>query len=189
RALERAGATLVPVDLPLARHAAAMGYLTIAIEAGAALREVAALKGREFGHDLQIFLAGVHAFAADDYVVAQRLREALRGEAERALRSVDLIALPTTANVAPPITDAEAASGLLDTHALDAACRFAFLGNLLGLPACSVPVGTGAHGLPVGLQLVGDAWDEASVLAAAAELERLGVAASQRAPDALDLLG
>ena len=189
RALERAGAKLVPVDLPLARHAAAMGYLTIAIEAAAALREVAALKGREFGHDLQIFLAGVHAFAADDYIVAQRLREALRGEAERTLRSVDLIALPTTANVAPPITDAEAASGLLDTAALDAACRFAFLGNLLGLPACSVPVGAGAHGLPVGLQLVGDAWDEASVLAAAAELERLGVAASQRAPDALDLLG
>jgi aspartyl-tRNA(Asn)/glutamyl-tRNA(Gln) amidotransferase subunit A len=52
-----------------------------------------------------------------------------------------------------------------------------------------VPVGTGAHGLPVGLQLVGDAWDEASVLAGMAELERLGVARAIRAPGALDLLG
>jgi aspartyl-tRNA(Asn)/glutamyl-tRNA(Gln) amidotransferase subunit A len=188
RAFERAGATLVPVELALAHHAAAIGYLTIAIEAAAALREVTALKGREFGDDLQIFLAGVEGFAVDDYVLAQRLRDALRDEVARVLQDVDLIALPTAADIAPPITDAEAASGILDTDALDAACRFAFLGNLLGLPACSVPVGTGAHGLPVGLQLLGDAWDEASVLAAAAELERLGVARPVRAPGALDLL-
>ncbi len=187
RALERDGAELVPLELPLARHAAAIGYLTISAEAVAALRDVQRLKGRELGADLRIFLAGAGAFLPDDYVDAQRLREELRVEMARALERVDLVCLPSAANVAPPVTDAEAASGILDTHALDAACRFAFLGNLTGLPACSVPVGHDG-GLPIGLQFVGDAWDEACVLAATAHLERLGVTRLDPAPNVLDLL-
>ena len=59
---------------------------------------------------------------------------------------------------------------------LDALCRYAFLGNLSGLPAASAPVGRDAKDLPIGLQLVGDAWDEATVLAALAQLERTGAA-------------
>jgi Asp-tRNA(Asn)/Glu-tRNA(Gln) amidotransferase A subunit family amidase len=188
RALEREGAELVTLDLPLARHAAAIGYLTISIEAAAGLRDVYASKARELGPDLRVFLAGTSAFAWDDYVDAQRLREALRAEVESALRRVDLVCLPTTAGVAPPITDAEAASGILDTRALDAACRFVFLANLLGLPACSVPVGADGAGLPIGLQFIGDAWDEACVLSAMAHLERVGVTRLAPVPDALDLL-
>jgi len=187
-ALEREGAELVALELPLARHAAAIGYLTIAIEARAALREVEARVGGALGPDLRIFLAGVSAFASDDYVDAQRLREALREEAAAALRVVDLIALPTAASTAPAVSATEARSGILDMRALDAACRFVFLGNLLGLPAASAPVGVDGAGLPIGLQLIGDAWDEASVLAAVAHLERLGVATVPRAPGAVDLL-
>lgn len=59
-------------------------------------------------------------------------------------------------------------------------CRFCFLGNLTGLPAASAPVGIDGAGLPVGLQLMGDAWDEATVLAACAHLERVGVAVPRR---------
>jgi aspartyl-tRNA(Asn)/glutamyl-tRNA(Gln) amidotransferase subunit A len=50
------------------------------------------------------------------------------------------------------------------------------LGNLTGLPCGVAPVGADDHGLPVGVQLMGDAWDEAAVIAALAELERAGVA-------------
>jgi aspartyl-tRNA(Asn)/glutamyl-tRNA(Gln) amidotransferase subunit A len=189
RALEADGAELVPLELPLAKHAAAIGYLTIAIEATTALREVEALAWSELSADLRVFLAGVNAFASDDYVDAQRLREALREEVAGALTRVDLIALPTTADVAPPITPAEARSGIIDTHALENACRFVFLGNLLGLPACSAPVGRDARGLTIGLQLVGDAWDEACVLAAMAHLERTGAARVVEAPGVFDLLG
>ncbi|HTQ05158.1 MAG TPA: amidase [Polyangiaceae bacterium] len=187
RALEREGAELVPLELPLARHAAAIGYMTISLEALVGLREVLATHAADLGADLRIFLASSGAFQPDDYVEGQRLREALRVEMANALRRVDLVCLPSSAGVAPPITDAEAASGILDTHALDAACRFAFLGNLTGLPACSAPVGEDA-GLALGLQFVGDAWDEACVLAAMAHLERLGVTRLEPAPNALDLL-
>ena len=63
-------------------------------------------------------------------------------------------------------------------------CRFNFLANPTGLPASSAPVGTDPDGLPVGLQFVGDAWDEPTVLALVAHLERIG-AATPRRPRAL----
>jgi aspartyl-tRNA(Asn)/glutamyl-tRNA(Gln) amidotransferase subunit A len=126
---------------------------------------------------------------ADDYVDAQRLREKLRSDIQAALREVDVIALPTTATTAPTITDAEARSGIIDTTALDAACRFAFLGNLTGLPAASAPVGKDGSGLPVGLQVLGDAWDEACVLQVLGHLERIGVATAPKPRGAVDLLG
>jgi aspartyl-tRNA(Asn)/glutamyl-tRNA(Gln) amidotransferase subunit A len=87
------------------------------------------------------------------------------------------------------VTDAEAQSGFIDTRALDAACRFAFLGNLTGAPAGTVPVGRSSGGLPVGLQILGDAWDEACVLAVLAELERQGIGEVMRPKPAIDLLG
>ncbi|HEY3495018.1 MAG TPA: amidase family protein, partial [Polyangiaceae bacterium] len=187
RALERDGAALVPLELPLAAHAAAIGYMTIAIEALAGLREVRSLHGHELGLDLQLFLTAVSDFAPDDYVDAQRLRESLRDQLAGALRDVDVIALPTTANVAPPVTDAEARSSFIDPPALDAACRFSFLGNLTGLPAATAPVGA-SGALPIGLQIVGDAWDEACVLQVVAALERSGVASVRKPPGAIDLL-
>jgi aspartyl-tRNA(Asn)/glutamyl-tRNA(Gln) amidotransferase subunit A len=187
-ALARAGAKLVPIELPMAAHAAAIGYLTIAVEARAALREVELRHWDDLGADLKVFLSGVDGFAPDDYVDAQRLREKLRDETRDALRAVDVIALPTTATTAPTITDAEARSGIIDTAALDAACRFAFLGNLTGLPAASAPVGKDGAGLPIGLQILGDAWDEACVLSVVAHLERIGAAASPKPRGAIDLL-
>jgi aspartyl-tRNA(Asn)/glutamyl-tRNA(Gln) amidotransferase subunit A len=45
-----------------------------------------------------------------------------------------------------------------------------------------------ADGLPIGLQLVGDAWDEASVIAVMAHCERTGISARKTAPGWQDLL-
>jgi aspartyl-tRNA(Asn)/glutamyl-tRNA(Gln) amidotransferase subunit A len=67
-------------------------------------------------------------------------------------------------------------TGFLDSAGIREMCRFNFLGNLTGLPALSMPVGLDANGLPIGLQIVGDAWDEASVLAVAAHAERTQIA-------------
>ena len=51
-------------------------------------------------------------------------------------------------------------------------------GNLAGLPGVSVPIGLSANGLPLGLQLIGQPWGEADLLAAAEVLEsRAGFAA------------
>ena len=126
--------------------------------------------------DLQVSFASLSKVSAADYMNAQRLRTGARKEMARVLGEVDLLALPTTATTATRVTDAQMQSGFLDAGALDAMCRFTFLANLTGLPAASMPVGLDEAGLPIGLQLVGDAWDEATVLAATAHLERIEAA-------------
>ncbi|MEZ4231464.1 MAG: amidase [Polyangiaceae bacterium] len=188
RALEAAGAELVQVKLPLIRHAAAMGYLTIGLEIFSSMRLERAEHMDRLGLDVQLLMRGMEAFASDDYLDAQRLRARLRTETAKLLSEVDVLALPTTAATAPPISDAEAAQGFVDPPALEDACRFAFLGNLTGIPAGTAPVGLGAKGLPIGLQILGDAYDEACVLAVLAALERTGAARAERPASGLDLL-
>jgi aspartyl-tRNA(Asn)/glutamyl-tRNA(Gln) amidotransferase subunit A len=190
-ALEREGALLVPVKLGLGRYSAPIGYLTIGVEAFAAMSEIRAQHMDELGHDMQLFLAGLETFRPDDYVDAQRIRGSVRIELAAALREVDVLAMPATAVGAPPVSDEEARSGFIDPPLLDAMCRFAFLANVTGVPAGVAPIGSDRNGMPVGLQIVGDAWDEACVLQVLAHLERLGVAQVRRpgADAAVDLLG
>jgi aspartyl-tRNA(Asn)/glutamyl-tRNA(Gln) amidotransferase subunit A len=179
RALEAEGAVLVDVRMELARYAAPIGYLTISLEALAAHWELLQ-KGASFNADLAISHAVMERSTAIEYVQAQRLRSQLRRELATVLRDVDVLALPTTVNTAPKVTDAAFDGGFLDARAVDAVCRFNFLGNLTGLPALSAPVGVDGNSLPIGLQFVGDAWDEATVLAVGAHLERLGVAVARQ---------
>jgi aspartyl-tRNA(Asn)/glutamyl-tRNA(Gln) amidotransferase subunit A len=179
-ALERAGAVLVGIKVRLARFAAAIGYLTIGVEAFTAMSEIRAHHIDELGHDMQLFLAGLETFRPDDYLDAQRIREKLRLDLAETLRHVDVIAMPATAVTAPKVTDEEARTGFIDPPVLDAMCRFAFLANVTGVPAGVAPVGSDKNGMPVGLQILGDAWDEACVLQVLAHLERLGVAEVRR---------
>ncbi len=178
------GAILVDVRLDLARHAAPVGYLTISLEALASQMELFEASAA-FNADLAISHATIARVPAAQFVHAQRVRSGLRREVAKALRDVDVLALPTTATTATAVTDAEFDGGFLDPRAIDAMCRFNFLGNLTGLPALSAPVGVDGGGLPIGLQIVGDAWDEATVLAVGAHLERLGAASPRRPPVAV----
>jgi Asp-tRNA(Asn)/Glu-tRNA(Gln) amidotransferase A subunit family amidase len=179
RALEKEGATLVDTRLELARWAAPAGYLAIGMESFASHRELWAEQAA-FNGDLAISYATLGQMSASEYAQSQRVRSGLRAEIARAFGDVDLLALPTTATAAARVTDAEFDGGFLDARALDACCRFTFLGNLTGLPALTAPVGLDEARLPLALQLVGDAWDEATVLAAAAHLERIGAARVER---------
>jgi aspartyl-tRNA(Asn)/glutamyl-tRNA(Gln) amidotransferase subunit A len=179
--LAREGAVLVDVRLDLARYAAPVGYLTISLEALASQMELFE-GGAPFNADLAISHAAIARASAIQFMQAQRARSGLRREVATLLRDVDVLALPTTATTAPDVTDAEFDGGLLDARAVDAMCRFNFLGNLTGLPALTAPVGMDGHGLPIGLQFVGDAWDEATCLALGAHLERLATASPRRPP-------
>ena len=176
RALEREGAVIVPIVLPLAKLAPAIGYVSIGLEALASLRSEWRDHADEMSPDLQVTLAAVSTLAASEYADAQRIRSGLRRDVARVFANVDLMALPTTMDTATRVTIAQMRSGFLDAKVLHGLCRFNFLGNLTGLPALSCPVGRDEDGLPIGFQLVGDAWDEATVLAASAHLERIEVA-------------
>jgi aspartyl-tRNA(Asn)/glutamyl-tRNA(Gln) amidotransferase subunit A len=78
---------------------------------------------------------------------------------------------------------------MTDATALQNASRFVHLGNLTGLPAGTAPVGRDARGMPIGLQIVCDAWDEATVLQVLAHLERTEAAKVATPHITVDLFG
>jgi aspartyl-tRNA(Asn)/glutamyl-tRNA(Gln) amidotransferase subunit A len=189
RALERAGVELVDVSIPMARYAAQIGFVTIAAEIQSLSAAMFAQKRDAFGLDTQVLLLLAAQLDAREYLRAQSLRERLRREVMLALGVVDALALPTTQRTALRASSADDRNGRLDSAAVRSLCRFTFLANLTGLPCGTAPVGLDSEGLPIGLSLVGDAWDEATVLALLAELERSGAASAARPPYHVGLLG
>jgi flagellin len=124
-------------------------------------------------------LALLRGCATEHYFAARSVRAGLRRNLAAVMAGVDLLALPTTAALPPVWPFEEDQTAIVDEVANQQAVRFSFLANLTGLPAGTAPAGM-VDGLPVGLQLVGDAHDEASVIAGLAAVERLGIG---RVPD------
>lgn len=110
-------------------------------------------------------LAGAHVIETHGgrrYTRAQAVREVLREEFDAALDGADALLLPTMPDVAPPIES-------VGDPGFDLA-RNTRAANVTRLPAVSLPNGT-VDGLPVGLQLMGDAFDESGLLGTAAMVE------------------
>lgn len=189
RTLEKEGASIVRLEIPLARYAGIIGYLTIGPESAAAHLDPWTHRRNEIGDDVRLTFAFLSGISAVEQLDAQRLRNGLRREMAEALRRVDVLAMPTTAATAPRYTEEDARAHFVDPGAIEALTRYTFLGNLTGLPACTAPVGFDPAGLPIGFQILGDAWDEATVLSVAAHLERIGAARVERPRAAVDVLG
>lgn len=188
RVLERAGAELRDLSIPLAKHAPSIGYITIALEARTNLRQSWNEHADDMSPDLIISFAALDAFSALEFADAQRLRAGLRRDLAKHFESIDALMLPTTQNTAIFANTEDMNTGFLDSPALDSLCRFNFLGNLTGLPALSAPVGADRRGLPIGLQVIGDAFDEATTLAISATLEHAGGAVPKRPATSTDAL-
>lgn len=130
-------------------------------------------KRAKFTNDTRTNLALFRSFTASDYVAAQCLRRRIMLYLMDIFKKVDVIITPTTGMTAPVIPPAALKSGETDLQVAGNLMRFVTLANLLGLPAISIPVGYDKQGLPIGLQLIGRPWCEASILHLAAAVEEL----------------
>ena len=109
-----------------------------------------------------------HGYYDAYYVKAQKVRRLLADDFQAGFVHCDLIAAPVAPNVAWNLGEKSAdpvAMYLEDIYTLGV--------NLAGLPALSHPVGLGAHGRPVGLQLIGDYFSEARLLNAAHQFQQV----------------
>jgi aspartyl-tRNA(Asn)/glutamyl-tRNA(Gln) amidotransferase subunit A len=102
---------------------------------------------------------------AADYLAAQRARTVLRRQVGEILERVDAILSPTSAT--PPVALAS-----FDPDSRFREPSFVNPGNLLGLPAISVPCGFSSSGLPIGLQIMCGPFEEPKVFRIAAAYER-----------------
>ena len=96
-----------------------------------------------------------------DYVLTHQLRSRLRREYAQTLRTVDVLVLPSTpfpAPVAKEFRGEALVTGMFDLG------HFTGAFNLTGTPAISVPSGFNSAGLPMGMQILGKALDEPTVL-------------------------
>jgi aspartyl-tRNA(Asn)/glutamyl-tRNA(Gln) amidotransferase subunit A len=166
RVLEDMGAVVTDVDVPLIAEIPGGVTAIMLPEALTYHHKWMSERPDDYGDDVRYRLELGATFLAVHYVQAQRLRE-MAVEAWRAevFSKVDLIATPTTPITARPIEEGD----LQVTFNL---IRFTNPLNFLGVPAISVPCGFTAEGLPVGLQLGGRWWDEATILRAAHAYEQ-----------------
>jgi aspartyl-tRNA(Asn)/glutamyl-tRNA(Gln) amidotransferase subunit A len=142
-------------------------------EASAVLEPHLANRG-QFGPDVLALLDQGRLLPATDYIHAQRLRKQMQGDFAQVWSKVDCLIAPTTPNTAPRIGDTTVKLGGIEEDVRLATTRLVRSINLLGLPALSIPCGL-SSGLPVGLQIVGPAFEESLILRVGAALEDGGV--------------
>jgi Asp-tRNA(Asn)/Glu-tRNA(Gln) amidotransferase A subunit family amidase len=157
-ALAEAGATLVPIELKSMARIRVVNGALLAMEAAVLHRGRLRDRAGDYGEFARLRLLAAHAYAPGAYIRVRQARAVLRGLFELDCRNIDLLSTPTMPGPAPPL-------------GVPASTRFTAPFNLLGWPAITVPVGTTAEGLPLGLQLVGRPWDEATLLRAARVVE------------------
>lgn len=118
----------------------------------------------DYGDDVRALLEAGELYLATHYIQAQRYRTLLRDQFDDVLRDADAILTPTVPFTAPEVgaVDVTLESGeTLDI--ISAVMRYNALPPLVGLPALSVPCGFADDGLPVGMQLIGRAFDEGTL--------------------------
>ncbi len=167
--LEAAGARLVDVELHGLDATRVAHAVTILTEMRTAMDRFG--EAARFGIPTRINLALARAFSATDYVLAQQVRTRAIADLSKALEVADVIATPTTAISAPRVPVRDDRAGWSDLQSVTEVMRYAFLGNLTGFPALTVPVGHDPDGLPVGLQLMGRPWAEHTLLTAGSVVE------------------
>jgi aspartyl-tRNA(Asn)/glutamyl-tRNA(Gln) amidotransferase subunit A len=162
--LERAGAHVEEVSLPLSKYAAAAGRIISLTESAEIHEKFLRTRCADYSPDVRAgFLAG-QLILGKHYMKAQRLRSLIRQEIAAALRRVDALVTPTVPIPAPRIGHATVEIGQETIDIMSALSRLTRPANLAGFPAISVPCGFTQGGLPVGLQLTGRPFAEATIL-------------------------
>ncbi len=195
------GASIHPVTLAHSAHAVPVYYLLATAEASSnlarydgvrygtrvAARSVAdmydATRSEGFGAEVKRrIMLGTYVLSAGYYDAyyrkAQQVRTLIRRDFDEAFASVDVVVLPTSPT--PPFALGERVDDPLSMYLADA---FTVSASLSGLPAVSVPAGLTRGRLPIGLQVIGRAWDEAGILKLAHAFEGATGWSAEHPPD------
>jgi aspartyl-tRNA(Asn)/glutamyl-tRNA(Gln) amidotransferase subunit A len=192
-ALVARGAQVLDVELPTAAAAIPTYYLVATAEASSNLARYDGVRygyrapadgrddlrsmyrrSREQGFGAEVkrrIMLGTYVLSAGYYdayyLKAQQVRTLIRRDYDRAFERADVVAMPTSPT--PAFKLGERTADPIQMYLADV---FTVSANLTGLPAISIPCGFTGSGLPIGLQLTGRAFDEATLLRAADAYER-----------------
>jgi len=188
--LENSGAERVDIGLPSTEYAVAVYYIVATAEASSNL---ARYDGMRFGHRAQArdltetymisraegfgpevkrrIMLGTYVLSAGYYdayyLKAQRVRTLIKRDFEEAFKHCDVIITPTA-----PTTAFKIGEKIQDPLQMYLSDIYTISANLAGLPAISLPCGFDGDGMPIGLQIIGKPFDEATVLRTAYAYEQ-----------------
>ncbi len=191
KVFESLGATVDrDVSLPSTDHALAVYYIIAPSEASANLARYDGVKygfrddtGTSMWEDMERtrsggfgaevkrrIMLGTYALSAGYYdayyLKAQKVRTVINREFQEAFKKYDVLVTPTSPTVAFPI-----GAKVDDPYAMYLNDVFTLPASVAGLPALSLPCGL-SEGLPVGLQIIGNFFDEGRIISAAHAFER-----------------
>jgi aspartyl-tRNA(Asn)/glutamyl-tRNA(Gln) amidotransferase subunit A len=189
--LRKAGCEIVNVSLPHTEYAIPVYYIVATAEASANLARFDGVryttrspqaktlaemyrKSRDEGFGAEVkrrILLGTYALSAGYYdayyLKAQQVRTLLTRDFQNAFTSVDAIVTPVTPTAAFKL--GEKTGDPMEMYLSDI---YTVTANLVGVPGISLPCGTNREGLPLGIQILGKHFDEATVLRLAHAIEQ-----------------
>ncbi|HET7270744.1 MAG TPA: amidase, partial [Rubrobacter sp.] len=157
------GAEVMEVEIPNLRDTLKAQRLILAAEAYAVHEERLKNEPEKFGEEVRERLMDGERPKAYRYANARQRGMLATDEFDRALDSVDVLLTPTLPIAATEIGQRDVSIGGYEENVRSALTRFTGPTDLTGHPSLSVPCGTTNSGLPVGLQLIGRLFDEATL--------------------------
>jgi aspartyl-tRNA(Asn)/glutamyl-tRNA(Gln) amidotransferase subunit A len=125
-----------------------------------------------FGDETRLLLEAGEMMPATTYINAQRIRTAVTAAFRQALRDVDVLVAPTQPSTALKVGQSVSRIGERQESVFGVSARLCAPFNISGLPAASVPCGLSPESMPIGFQIIGKPFDEATVLKIADAFER-----------------
>lgn len=181
--LKEKGHTIINIELPHTEYSIATYYILTTAEAssnlarydgahygyrtekpGDLINMYSQSRTEGFGNEVKRrIMLGTYVLSAGYYDAyykkAQKVRRLLKQDFDNAFKSVDIILTPTTPS--PAFKIGEKTNDPLEMYLEDI---FTTSANLAGIPGINIPIGKNSNGLPIGLQLMANQFDELSLL-------------------------
>jgi aspartyl-tRNA(Asn)/glutamyl-tRNA(Gln) amidotransferase subunit A len=170
--LKREGIHVVEVDLPDQRQLSAACQLLVVTEAAAIHKRWMVERPQDYGPQILARLQNGFGISGVTYLEIMRWRGPALAAHLAAITGVDAVLAPVSPAAAPTILETDVGNSLDAEAMIQRVTRFTRPINYLGLPALSIPTGFTASKLPIGMQLIGRPFDEATVLTIGAAFQR-----------------
>lgn len=162
--LENLGATAIDVNVENI-HGNISAQLTVeSCEPSAYHQRWLREQPEDYGEDVRLLLELGEMHLATHYIQAQRYRSLLRQEFLEAFKLVDVFICPTLPFTATPVGEMSVIiENDVEEDMLSAIMQFTGVPSLTGLPSLNVPCGYDSDNLPIGMQIIGRPFDEATL--------------------------
>jgi len=164
RVFKALGATVKNISIPWLPEASIAAFIILLAEGTATLEKWHRTRPMDLGDDVRSRINLGAAIMATQYLKAQAVRRKIRETFFGVFQKVDVIVTPQLPITAPKIGQGTISWGRRTEAVPSALTRFTRIYNLVGIPSLSIPCGFSKAGLPVGLQVAGKPFDEATVL-------------------------